>query len=61
MQRPILVIATALIVLALLASLPFVLWHLQPETPLSVLIVGKTVPVRDYREILGDIARNRAR
>lgn len=53
MKRPLLVLCIAVFVLALFASLPFLLWHLQGETPLSLLIVDKTVPVRDFREHKG--------
>jgi len=34
-------------------AFPFVYWHMQPDIPLNVWIVDKTVPVPDYREHKG--------
>lgn len=51
----ILILATLLLSLVLLAVLvgPVLLWRSQPEQPLQVWIVDKTVPVPDYREHKG--------
>ncbi|MEZ0535676.1 hypothetical protein ACAG39_00305 [Caldicellulosiruptoraceae bacterium PP1] len=38
---------------ALLISLPFIVWYLQPYSFMNVWIIDKTVPNEDYREHKG--------